>query len=55
MDRAIAADPRNATAFLWRGIAWLDLGFFDRALADFDRCLELEPNYPTRCGTRRWR
>jgi TolB-like protein len=45
MDRAIAADPRNATAYLWRGISWVDLGFFGRALADFDRCLELEPAY----------
>jgi len=39
MDRAIAADRRNATAYLWRGISWLNLGFFDRAIADFDRCL----------------
>jgi TolB-like protein len=45
LDRAIAADPRNATAFLWRGIAWMNLGFFDRAIADFDHCLELEPAY----------
>jgi TolB-like protein len=45
MDRAIAADRRNATAYLWRGISWLNLGFFDRAIADFDRCLELEPAY----------
>jgi tetratricopeptide (TPR) repeat protein len=45
LDHAIAADPRNATALLWRGIDWTNLGFFDRALADFDRALELEPNY----------
>ena len=44
-DRAIAADPRNATALLWRGIAWTNLGFFDRALADLDRAIALEPNY----------
>lgn len=44
-DRAIAADPKNATAFLWRGIAWINLGFFDYAIADLDRCLALEPNY----------
>jgi adenylate cyclase len=44
-DRAIAADPRNATAYHWRGIAWLKLGFFDRARAAFDRALELEPGY----------
>jgi TolB-like protein len=45
LDKAIAADPRNATAFLWRGIAWINLGFFDRALADLDRSIALEPNY----------
>jgi len=45
LDKAIAADPRNATAVFWRGIAWIDLGFFDRALADLDRCLALEPGY----------
>src|SRR6478735_8489117 len=45
LDKAVAADPRNATAFLWRGIAWMRLGFFDRALADTSRAVELEPNY----------
>ena len=44
--RAIQADPRNATAYLWRSLVWLELGFFERALADLDRCLELEPIYP---------
>ena len=36
---------RNATAFLWRGIAWIRLGFFDRAIADIDRAVAVEPNY----------
>jgi TolB-like protein len=45
LDKAIAADPRNATAVFWRGIAWIDLGFFDRAIVDLDRCLALEPGY----------
>ncbi len=44
-DKAIAADPRNATALLWRGIIWAHLGFFDRAQADLDRAIALEPNY----------
>ncbi len=44
-ERAIAADPRNATAYLWRGINWLTLGFLERALEDFDRCLALDPAY----------
>jgi TolB-like protein len=45
LDKAIAADPRNATALLWRGIAWTNLGFFDRALADLDHAVAIEPNY----------
>jgi tetratricopeptide (TPR) repeat protein len=45
LDRAIAVDARNSTAYLWRGIAWLHLGFFGRAISDFDQCLELEPQY----------
>jgi len=46
IDKALAADPRNATALLWRSTTWIRLGFFDRAIADQDRCLELEPGYP---------
>ena len=45
LDKAIAADPRNATAMLWRGIVWIRLGFFDRAVADLDRSISVEPNY----------
>jgi adenylate cyclase len=44
-DKALAADPRNSTALLWRSIDWGTLGFFDRAVADADRCLALEPRY----------
>ena len=45
LDRAIAADAHNSTAFLWRGIAWVDLGHFERAIADFEHCLVLDPKY----------
>lgn len=51
-DRAIAADPHNSTALLWRSISWLNLGFFDRALADQDRCLAQDPGYQ---NCRRWK
>jgi TolB-like protein len=44
-DRAIAADPKNTSAYLWRGINWISLGFFERAIADLDRCLALDPAY----------
>lgn len=45
LDRAVAADPNNATAHLWRGILWFNLGFLDRALADIEQCLALDPAY----------
>jgi TolB-like protein len=45
-DRALAADPRNASAYLWRAMNWVNLGFFDKALADINRCIEIEPVYP---------
>jgi TolB-like protein len=45
IDRALAADSRNASALLWRGIIWINLGFLERALADIDHCLVIEPAY----------
>jgi TolB-like protein len=51
-ERAIAADEHNGTAWLWRSIAWVNLGFFDRALADQDRCLALDAGYQ---NCRRWK
>ena len=44
-DRAIASDAKNATAYLWRGISWLNLGFFHRAISDFDRVVGDNPGY----------
>ena len=46
LGRAIDADPRNETAFLWRALGWANLGWFDRAIADIDQCLVLDPAYP---------
>ena len=43
--KAIQTDPKNATAYLWRSIAWLNLGFFDKAIADQDSCLRVDPAY----------
>ena len=43
--KAIETDPKNATAYLWRSIAWLNLGFFDKAIADQDSCLRVDPAY----------
>jgi adenylate cyclase len=43
--RALAIDPRNASVFNWRGYAYADVGNLKAALANFSRCLELEPYY----------
>jgi adenylate cyclase len=51
-DRAIAADEHNGTAWLWRSVAWVNLGFFERALADQDRCLLQDAGYQ---NCRRWK
>ncbi len=44
-DKAIARNPKDETIYMWRGEIWRDLGFFDRARADFERCLSLNPDY----------
>jgi len=45
LDIAIEKDPKNATAWLWRGITFKDMGYFDKAIADFERCLDIDPEY----------
>ncbi|WP_109259491.1 hypothetical protein [Hyphobacterium indicum] len=44
-QRAIAADPNNATAHLWLSQIWRDLGFHDRREESARRCLDIEPRY----------
>ena len=44
-SKAIAADPKNATAYLWNGIGWLNVGFFDRAIESLDKALAIDPAY----------
>ena len=51
LERAIAADARNATARLWRGILWVGLGFIERAVDDFEGCLMVDPAYS---NCKRW-
>jgi adenylate cyclase len=45
LSRAIAHDGTNATAYLWRGENSAALGFLDRAVQDYQRCLEIDPAY----------
>ena len=52
LTQAISADPNNAQAYFERGMALLNLNMDADAIADFDRALELDPDYP---GARDWR
>ena len=45
-EQAIAANPQMTTAHLWLAQTWRTLGFFDRATAATQRCLDADPNYP---------
>jgi TolB-like protein len=44
-DEALARNPKNTTAHLWRTIVYLDLGYFDRAEQGAEQCLEIDPAY----------
>jgi tetratricopeptide (TPR) repeat protein len=43
-ERALQADERNHSAWLWRAMALTDMGRFDDALASYDHALEIEPD-----------
>ena len=45
LNEALARDPKNTTAYLWRAIRFLDLGYFDRAQRDALKCLDIDPAY----------
>jgi TolB-like protein/Tfp pilus assembly protein PilF len=44
-DEALARNPKNTTAYLWRTIPYLDLGYFDRAEQEARQCLDIDPAY----------
>jgi len=44
-DKAIERNPIDETIYMWRGEIWRDLGFFDRAIADFGHCLLINPDH----------
>ena len=44
-DLALEKDSSNTTAWLWRGVMYDNMGFFEKALADFDECLARDPAY----------
>ena len=45
LDMALANDPKNTTAWLWSGIFNKGLGYADKAIRDFQRCLDIDPGY----------
>jgi len=45
LDTALRNDPKNATAYLWRAINLIELGHFEEAIADFEKCLAIDPAY----------
>lgn len=44
-DLALANDPKNATAWLWRGITLKEMGYLEKALVDFEQCLSIDAGY----------
>lgn len=45
LNKAIENDPNNATAWLWRGIKFKEMGYFNKALHDFEQCLVIDAGY----------
>jgi adenylate cyclase len=44
-EEAIARDPKNTTAWLWKGILFDFAGFMDEAIEAFQQCLTIDPGY----------
>ena len=44
-DESLARNPKNTTAYLWRTVVYLELGYFDRAERDARQCLEIDSAY----------
>ena len=45
LEAAVEKDDKNTTAWLWRGLSFKQLGFLDKAISDFESCLEIDPMY----------
>jgi TolB-like protein/tetratricopeptide (TPR) repeat protein len=45
LNKAIENDPKNATAWLWRGITLKDMGYLNKAVKDFEQCLIIDAGY----------
>lgn len=47
LSEAIKADPSDPVAFTNRGVAYFEMADYDKAIADFQKALELKPADPT--------
>jgi TolB-like protein len=47
LDRALANDSKNTSAYVWRSIGWSTLGFHQNAIADVEACLGIDPHDET--------
>ena len=45
LDLAIKNNPKNATAWLWRGITFKDMGYISQSVSDFRECLNIDAAY----------
>lgn len=45
LDVAIKNNPKNATAWLWRGIIFRELGYTEQSVKDFEQCLQIDAGY----------
>ena len=45
MHNGVRVDPRNTDAFKYRGLAYYDKGNYDRAIADYNETIRLNPQY----------
>ncbi|MEM6817673.1 MAG: hypothetical protein AAF578_02685 [Pseudomonadota bacterium] len=45
LEQALEREPDNTTALLWRGITAIQVGKFEQAVVDLDRCRDLDPGY----------
>jgi TolB-like protein len=45
LDTAVRNDPKNSTAWLWRGITLKSIGFMEASIKDFEECLAIDPDY----------
>jgi len=45
LDIAIRNNPKNATAWLWRGLTFRYMGYIEQSVADFEQCLQVDAGY----------